>query len=45
LVVVEVDGEVMDVEVASNGGQAVRHSSSANEALVDVGGEGWIAFL
>jgi hypothetical protein len=23
----------------------VRHSSSANEALVDVGGDGWIAFL
>ncbi len=45
LLIVEVYGEVVDVEVASNGGEAVRHSSSADEALVDVGGEGWIAVL
>ncbi len=45
LLVVEVYGEVVDIEVASDGGLAVRHSSSADEALVDVGGEGWIAVL
>ena len=45
LFVIEVDGEVVDIEVASDGGLAVRHSSSADEALVDVGGEGWIAVL